>query len=66
MQSHMPLTVDTVFCTNNLLKGVIRLGADFHRFRKACRTSGEERMFRSGGFRPLDSWLSLWWQIRGH
>ena len=48
----MPLTVDTVFCTDNLLKSVIRLGADFHRFRKACRTSGEEHEFLEGELVP--------------
>jgi hypothetical protein len=52
MQSHIPLTVDTVFCTDNLLKGVIRLGADFHRFRKAGRASGKEHEFLEGELVP--------------
>ena len=41
----MPLTVNTVFCTDHLLKGVIRLAANFHRFCKGARASGKEHEF---------------------
>ena len=41
----MPLTVNTVFCTDHLLKGVIRLGADFDRFCETARGGGKEHEF---------------------
>jgi hypothetical protein len=41
----MPLTVNTVFCADHLLKGVIRLGADFDRFCEGARAGGKEHEF---------------------
>jgi hypothetical protein len=48
----VPLTINTVFCTDNLLKGVIRLGADFERFRKVARAGGKEHKFLEGELVP--------------
>jgi hypothetical protein len=41
----IPLTVNTVFCADHLLKGMIRLSADFERFCEAARAGRKEHEF---------------------
>ena len=45
---HKPRTVNPVLCTDDLLKSVIRLGADFDRFRKVGRASWKKHEFLEG------------------
>ena len=48
LYARAPLTINAVLCADNLLERVIGLGADFHRFSKTGRASGEKHEFLEG------------------
>ncbi len=46
--AHVPLTVNAVLCADNLLEGVIGLGADFYRLSETRRAGRKKHEFLEG------------------